>query len=236
MKTIFHSSESRGGADHGWLKARHSFSFADFHDASRMHFGLLRVLNDDHVAAKQGFGRHPHRNMEIVTIPLEGAVAHEDSTGGKGIITPGEVQVMSAGKGVYHSEFNASATDPLKLLQLWVFPKFENIEPRYDQRKFDTSQMQNAFLTVASGEKDTPANWINQDAWFNLARLDAGKSISYKLHGPEFGAYLFVIEGDVVTSGLELGRRDAAGIWETESVEIEAKQDAYLLLIEVPMN
>ena len=236
MKTILYTADSRGTADHGWLKTSFSFSFSEYHDPERMNFGMLRVLNDDQVAGGTGFGRHPHKNMEIVTIPLEGVVEHQDSTGGKGTISPGEVQVMSAGSGIFHSEYNHSATEVLKLLQIWVFPKLHNVTPRYDQRRFDPELEKNAFLTVASGETNGTGLFINQDAWFNLATLEPGNELTYKLHNPSNGAFIFVIEGAVTAAGTALNRRDALGISETDSVNITSDTGSRVLLIEVPMQ
>lgn len=236
MKKIFHKAENRGFQDHGWLKAAHSFSFANYYDPARVHFGLLRVLNDDIVAPAMGFGAHPHDNMEIVTIPLRGALAHKDSLGSSGVIGPDEVQVMSAGTGIRHSEFNASADEDVNLLQIWVFPKKRNIEPRYDQKKFDPANSRNKFQTLVSPESDGDAMWINQDAYFSIANLDEGKSLSYKIRHHGNGAYVYLIEGTAETVNEKLGRRDAVGIYDTHEFSIQAVKDSRILVIEVPME
>ena len=236
MKTIVYKSDSRGSADHGWLKARHSFSFAGYHDPSRVHFGLLRVLNDDIVAGGMGFGSHPHDNMEIVTIPLSGALQHKDNTGRGEIIRSGDVQIMSAGTGIVHSEKNASATEPVNLLQIWVFPEKENIEPRYEQKTFDVSERKNKFQTVVSPDKKDDALWINQQSWFTLADQDAEQTLNYKLHKPGNGVYLFVIKGAVEAAQEKLDQRDAVGVVGADEILIKATKDSQLLLIEVPMN
>ena len=240
MKTILHKSEDRGHANHGWLNARHSFSFASYHNPSKVHFGLLRVLNDDIIAGGTGFGRHPHDNMEIVTIPLEGSLKHQDSTGGNGLIRKGEVQIMSAGSGIFHSEFNASETESLNLFQIWVFPKERNIEPRYDQRMFEKEKRQNRFCTVVSPDKADAetdgALWINQDAFFTLGAFENGAETQYKLHHSNNGVYIMVVEGSVQIGEQQLNRRDALGVWETGEVEMKIAPGSELLLIEVPMN
>jgi quercetin 2,3-dioxygenase len=241
MKTIVHRSDSRGNADHGWLKSRHTFSFAEYHDPERMRFGLLRVLNDDHVEAGMGFGTHPHDNMEIISIPLKGALAHKDSTGNEHVINTGDVQIMSAGSGLYHSEYNASKKDEVNFLQIWVFPKERDIEPRYEQKTFDAAERKNKFQTVVSPEKDNigrnnGALWINQDSYFSLANLDKGTAVTYNVKHKGNGLYIFVLEGSVEAAGEKLDRRDAAGVEETDSVEITAKENSELLLIEVPMK
>lgn len=235
MKTILHTSAERGHADHGWLQSHHSFSFASFHNPEKMHFGLLRVLNDDVVAAGRGFGRHPHENMEIITIPLFGALAHNDSTGGSEIIRTGEVQIMHAGSGIYHSEMNPSASDPVGLFQIWIFPEKGNIYPSYDQRLFDWQAKANEWTTVVAPDQEN-ALWINQQAWLNLARIETGKAIDYQSNKGGQGLYVMVIEGEVSIGDQLLGRRDAMGIWETDSVKIEANSEAQVLLIEVPME
>lgn len=234
MKKIIHRAADRGIQDHGWLKAAHSFSFANYHDPAKMHFGLLRVLNDDVVAPGMGFGTHGHDNMEIVTIPLRGVLAHKDSLGSEGVIKPGEVQIMSAGKGIQHSEFNGSSTDEVNLLQIWVFPKERNIEPRYDQRSFDEAH--NSFKTVVSPDKNDDAMWINQDAFFTLGSFDAKQTASYTIKHKGNGAYVFLIEGSVKIDGDILEKRDAAGIYDTEEFELAFNSDSKVLIIEVPMQ
>ncbi|MEO5681907.1 MAG: pirin family protein [Chitinophagaceae bacterium] len=235
MKSIIYPASARGHVDIGWLNARHSFSFGQWHDAEKMHFGALRVLNDDIVRGGGGFPTHPHDNMEIVTIPLTGALAHKDSTGGNGIIKAGDVQVMSAGTGVRHSEFNASQTDEVNLLQLWVFPKKRNISPRYDQRSFDITGRTNKWQTVISPDETEGGMWINQDARFSLLHLDAGKEITYTTKFAGNGVYLFVIKGAVTIAGSDLAKRDAIGVSETAGALIKATNDTQLLAVEVPM-
>ena len=234
-KTILHKADQRGHADHGWLNARHSFSFASFSDPSKVHFGVLRVLNDDTVAAGQGFGKHPHDNMEIVTIPLEGALEHQDSMGHKEVIQSGDVQVMSAGTGIYHSEYNANKDKPVKLLQIWVFPKLHNVAPRYGQATFRKEDRINKFQTLVAPGPIDGGMWIHQDAWFQLGSLQKDFHIDYNIQKAGNGVYAFVIEGSVTINGHELGKRDALGIWDTDSLSITATSDAELLLIDVPM-
>ncbi len=234
MKTVVHKAADRGIQDHGWLKAAHSFSFANYFDPAKTHFGLLRVLNDDVVAPGMGFGMHGHDNMEIVTIPLKGKLAHKDSLGSEGVITPGEVQIMSAGSGIKHSEFNGSQDEEVNLLQIWVFPKERNINPRYDQKKID--QAPNAFTTLVSPAQEGDSMWINQDARFVMGNLDAGKELEYTIKHDGNGAYVFVIEGSVELDGKTYGRRDAAGISDTGSFKVKAGTGTRFLVIEVPMN
>ena len=235
--TILHTSESRGDANHGWLHSKHTFSFANYYNPERMHFGVLRVLNDDTVAAGMGFGTHPHDNMEIVTIPMKGAVAHEDSMGTNGIINAGDVQIMSAGSGIYHSEFNASQTEGLELFQIWVMPKLKNITPRYDQRTYNPADFKGQWKTVVSPlGTDIDSLQVNQDTYFNMTEISEGESLSYALHGAQQGAFVFVIEGGIEVAGEKLGRRDAIGISETETIEVKASTaGTKVLLIEVPM-
>jgi redox-sensitive bicupin YhaK (pirin superfamily) len=236
MKTITHRAGSRGHADHGWLNAWHSFSFAEYHDPLKVHFGLLRVLNDDTVAPGMGFGTHPHDNMEIVTIPLEGALEHKDNIGGSGVIRKNEVQVMSAGTGVRHSEFNHSKTESVKLFQIWVFPKLRNVKPRYDQRFFDPEQRINQWQVVAGGLLAPEALQINQDAYFSLANASKDKTLSYPIRHKGNGAYLLVISGKISIGGEVLEKRDAIGMSELDQFECIALEASELLVIEVPMN
>jgi redox-sensitive bicupin YhaK (pirin superfamily) len=236
MKTIVHRSDSRGNADHGWLKSRHTFSFAEYQDSERVRFGLLRVLNDDHVEAGMGFGTHPHDNMEIISIPLKGALAHKDSTGNEHVINTGDVQIMSAGSGLYHSEYNASKKDEVNFLQIWVFPKERDIEPRYEQKAFDTAGRKNKFQTVVSPEKNSGTVWINQDAYFSLANLDKDVNVNYGIKHNGNGVYIFVLEGAIEVAGEKLEKRDAIGIEETDSIDIKAGENSEILVIEVPMK
>ncbi len=235
MKKVIHKAEDRGYADHGWLKAHHSFSFAAYHDMSKVHFGELRVLNDDSIAPGMGFGKHPHDNMEIVTIPLSGAIKHADSMGNEGIIKAGDVQIMSAGKGILHSEFNASASEFLNLFQIWVFPKLRNIEPRYDQKTFSPEDRKGKFQVLVAPDKTEGSMWVNQDVWFNLGDFTAGQEIEYtpKLKGN--GIYLMVVTGEVEVAGETLKKRDAIGLWELDKADIKVNSDAELLIIDVPM-
>jgi len=236
MKKIIHRANDRGIQDHGWLKAAHSFSFASYHDPSKVHFGLLRVLNDDIVAPGMGFGTHSHDNMEIVTIPLMGALAHKDSLGSEGHIGSGEVQIMSAGKGIQHSEFNGSSNEEVNLLQIWVFPKERNIEPRYDQKKYDLEKHHNSFLTVVSPHSAEGVMWINQDAFFSLGTFDRGGKGKYVMQHRGNGAYIFIIEGQAEVDGTQLGKRDAMGVYQTDEIELVFAEDAKVLVIEIPME
>ncbi len=236
MKTIFHPASERGFASRGWLKSYHSFSFSQYHDPEKMNFGLLRVLNDDFVEQGMGFGTHGHDNMEIVSIPLEGALKHNDSTGREAVIQSGDVQIMSAGSGIQHSEHNNSKSDPVKFLQIWVFPKEANITPRYEQKSFTEDEKKNNFLTVVSPEKDAKNIWINQDAYFSLGNLDADKEFAYQLHGKNNGVYIFLLDGKINAGDKELNNRDAIGIYEVEEVRINTKVDSKVLVIEVPMG
>lgn len=236
MKTVIHKAETRGHANHGWLNSHHTFSFAGYHDPSRVNFGALRVLNDDSVAGGRGFGQHPHDNMEIISIPLKGALEHGDNTGGHGIIKSGEIQIMSAGSGIAHSEKNASPTEAVNFLQIWVFPKVRDIQPRYDQKLFPAEERINKFQPVVSPEKDSNGLWINQDAWFSLGKFHAGVSTEYALNKNSNGVYAFVIEGDVTIDGQKLNKRDGLGVWETDKLSIVADTEAEILLMEVPMN
>lgn len=235
MKKVIHTSSSRGQADFGWLNSRHTFSFGQYHNPERMRFGRLRVLNDDIVAGGGGFPTHPHDNMEIVSIPLSGALAHQDSTGTEQIIQTNEVQIMSTGSGLTHSEYNASKKDEVNFLQIWVYPKEKNIAPRYEQKTFSPLERKNVLQTVVSPEDDA-AVWINQDAWFSLSDLDANERLAYKIKRPQNGAYVFVIEGEVEAAEESIGRRDAIALSEIESFSIKATSNARLLIIDVPMN
>jgi len=235
MKSKFYAANERGHANHGWLNAHHSFSFGNFYDPEKVHFGALRVLNDDLISGGGGFPAHPHDNMEIVTIPLSGAIAHKDSTGGNGIIKTGDVQIMSAGSGVRHSEYNASRSETLNLLQLWVFPKEKNIKPRYDQKTFELAERKNKWQVVVGPDEKDGGLWVNQDTVFALTDLDAGQTLAYQPKFKGNGVYFFLIEGSVEIAGTVLDKRDAIGIWETDNMEIKASVDAKILAIEVPM-
>ena len=236
MKKTIHTAQSRGHANHGWLDSHHSFSFAGYHNPERMHFGMLRVLNDDWVAAGKGFGTHPHDNMEIVSIPLSGALEHKDTTGNTKVIYTNDVQIMSAGSGLMHSEYNHSQTEQVNFLQIWVFPKERNIEPRYEQKTFDPSERINTIKQVVSPDKSDNAIWINQDAYFSLGHFETGTTTSYKVNKEGNGVYIFVIEGSLVVEDSPLDKRDAIGISETDEIAFVTKSDVELLFIEVPMS
>jgi len=230
-----HRAGTRGYANHGWLESRHTFSFAGYYNPDRMHFGALRVLNDDIVAGGMGFGTHPHDNMEIISIPIDGSLEHKDSTGHKEVIKPGEVQIMSAGSGLQHSEYNHSKTEKVNFLQIWVFPKEKNIEPRYDQKYFPDKQMHNRLLTVVSPEGEGEL-WINQDAWFSMGVLEAGEQVDYALKKSGNGIYLFVIEGSITVEGESLDRRDGMGVINTSTIQILANSDSKVLVMDIPMK
>ncbi len=236
MKTVYHKANTRGHANHGWLDSHHTFSFASYQNPERMHFGVLRVLNDDQVAAGQGFGTHPHDNMEIISIPLEGDLEHKDSMGNVATIKEGDVQVMSAGTGIYHSEYNKNQDKEVKFLQIWVFPNKRNVEPRYDQISIRDIEKKNSFYQVLSPKADDQGVWIHQDAWFHLGRFDANASDIYTLKLKDNGVYVFVLEGEVEINGQKLEKRDGYGIWETESFELKSLTDSRVLLMEVPMS
>ncbi|MBI3139175.1 MAG: pirin family protein [Sphingobacteriales bacterium] len=237
MKTILHKARTRGHANHGWLDSYHTFSFAGYYDTERIHFGALRVLNDDTVAGGMGFGTHPHDNMEIISIPTSGALEHEDSMGNQQVIRQGDVQVMSAGTGISHSEKNKNRDQEVEFFQIWIFPKQKNVTPRYDQQHFTDTEKHNTLLTVVSpiGTKDGGVQ-IHQDAWFSLGKLDPDFSTHYTLKNKKNGVYAFVIEGDVTINGQLLNRRDGLGITEADILHIEAVSSAELLLMEVPMQ
>jgi quercetin 2,3-dioxygenase len=234
MKTILYRANDRGHANHGWLDSWHSFSFANYHDPAKIHFGALRVLNDDTVKGGNGFGKHPHNNMEIVSIPLSGALKHNDSTGREAIIKQNEVQIMSAGSGIAHSEVNASSKEDVKFLQIWIFPKEKNITPRYEQKVFLPEERKNKIQTVAAPD-NKDAVWINQDAWLSLADFDKNFETIYNVKKNTDGVYVFVLNGEVWINDQKLNARDALGISETDKINIKADSDAKLLLIEIPM-
>jgi quercetin 2,3-dioxygenase len=235
MKSILYHADERGHVNLGWLDSHHSFSFGQFYDPEKVHFGALRVLNDDSVAGGGGFGTHPHDNMEIVTIPLEGKLAHKDSTGNEGVIQKGDIQTMSAGTGIRHSEYNASSTEFAKFLQIWVFPKLKNIKPVYGQKSFDLKDRKNKWQVVVSPDSGDQTLSINQDAKFSLVDLDAGKTIPYQMTWKNAGLYLFVIEGSIKAGDVTLEKRDALGVSDIENLTIEAVNDTQLLAIEIPM-
>ena len=236
MKKVFHPASSRGAADHGWLQAKHSFSFANYYDSERVQFGALRVLNDDVIAPGMGFGTHPHDNMEIITIPLDGALEHKDSLDNIGVIETDEIQVMSAGSGVYHSEYNKNKDQSVSLLQIWVFPNKKNVTPRYDQKNIKDLKKVNSFYPIVTPNQNGPGMWIHQDAWFHLGEFDKETRISYNIKKKGNGVYAFLIDGSVQIDGESLEKRDALGIWDTEKFELLANQNSRVLLIEVPLN
>lgn len=234
---VLHKAATRGHANHGWLDAHHTFSFANYYDPDRIHFGVLRVLNDDIVDGGMGFGMHPHDNMEIISIPLEGDLEHKDSMGNSAVIRHGDIQVMSAGTGVYHSEFNKNKEKKVKLLQIWVFPNKRNVTPRYDQITLNPADRKNKFQQLVSPNPDDAGMWIHQNAWFNLGTFDGAMEEQYKLHDSQNGVYAFVIKGSVTINGQTLDTRDGLGIWNTEELNIITLQpDTELLLMEVPMQ
>ena len=236
MKKVFHPASSRGAADHGWLRAKHSFSFANYYNSERVQFGALRVLNDDIIAPGMGFGTHPHDNMEIITIPLDGTLEHKDSLDNIGVIETDEIQVMSAGSGVYHSEYNKNKDQSVSLLQIWVFPNKKNVTPRYDQKNIKDLKKVNSFYPIVTPNQNGPGMWIHQDAWFHLGEFDKETRINYNINKKGNGVYAFLIEGSVQIDGKSLEKRDALGIWDTEKFELLANQNSRVLLIEVPLN
>ena len=236
MNSIIHKADTRGSANHGWLNSHHSFSFANYYNPDRMSFGLLRVLNDDVVKAGMGFGTHPHDNMEIISIPLEGDLVHKDSMGNMGVIKEGDVQVMSAGTGISHSEYNNNKDREVKFLQIWIFPKEKNVTPRYDQVSIRNLRKENQFYQVLSPNKVDQGVWINQDAWINLGNFTKGNLDHYKIQKTGNGVYIFILEGEVEINGEQLEKRDGIGIWDTDSITVKATKNARVLLIEVPMS
>lgn len=235
MKTAMHKAPTRGHANHGWLDSWHTFSFASYHDPHRMHFGALRVLNDDTVAPGKGFGMHPHDNMEIISIPLEGALEHQDSLGNKQVIRQGDVQVMSAGTGVAHSEMNRYDDRPVKFLQVWIFPNERDVAPRYDQKTYSDAEKHNTLVTVVSPMGEKEGVHIYQDAWFSMGILDHGTTLTYDIKREGNGVYAFLVEGDVTINDVVMNRRDGLGIWDEKTLSITANSRSELLLMEVPM-
>lgn len=235
--TILHKAESRGFADHGWLKSFHTFSFANYYNPERMHFGALRVLNDDYVEAGMGFGTHPHNNMEIISIPLEGDLEHKDSMGNTAVIRNGDIQVMSAGTGITHSEYNRNTDRPVKFLQIWVYPRSKNVEPRYGQISLNPAERHNRLQQVVSPDPAGEGVWIHQDAWFHLGRLDKDFSLTYPLKKAGNGVYIFVLKGSLQAGPITLNERDGLGISRQDEILIKAmSHDAEVLVMEVPMS
>jgi quercetin 2,3-dioxygenase len=238
MTTTLFEANTRGKADFGWLKANFSFSFGNYYKPERVQFGMLRVLNDDTIDGGTGFGTHSHDNMEIITIPLEGGLKHRDSMGNEGVIGFGEVQVMSAGTGVQHSEMNASQKEQAKTLQLWIFPDKEDVTPRYDQKSFDIENQINTFVNIVSpkDKNDGHALWVHQQTFFNLGIFQKDTTITYKINIPANGVYLFLIEGEIEVNNQILKPRDAMGIIDFDQFEIKINSKAKILLVEVPMK
>jgi len=238
MKTgtqILHKADTRGKANHGWLNSFHSFSFGGYYDPARSHFGVLRVLNDDTVAAGMGFGKHPHDNMEIISIPTSGDLKHKDSMGNETVIKQGDIQVMSAGTGIAHSEMNANTNKEVRFFQIWLFPNKKNVQPRYGQYTIDEAKMHNRLLQVLSPDEKEEGVWIHQDAWFSMGNLDQGFETTYRVKGNGNGVYVFVIEGDATVNGQALNRRDGLGVKDTDTLSIKADSHARLLLMDVPV-
>ncbi len=233
---VLHRANSRGHANHGWLNSHHSFSFANYYNPERMHFGVLRVLNDDQVEAGRGFGTHPHNNMEIISIPLEGDLEHKDSMGNTAVIKQGDVQVLSAGTGIQHSEYNKNKDRQVKFLQIWLFPNKKNVKPRYDQMSFNVADRHNRLQQVLSPTPEDEGVWIHQDAWFHLGKFDAGKSVQYDLKKKGNGIYVFVLNGSMKAGGQTLGKRDGLGVWDLDQLSIEATANSEVLIMEVPMG
>jgi len=237
MQTVLHTACSRGDANHGWLHSKHSFSFASYYNPERIHFGVLRVLNDDFVAAGMGFGLHPHDNMEIISIPLEGDLAHQDSMGNHTVIKHGDIQVMSAGTGVKHSEMNHNKDKPVKFLQIWVIPNKKDVTPRYDQITLDPANRINKLEQILSPNADDAGVWIHQDAWFHIGKFDLDFTTNYTVKKPGNGMYAFVLYGSFEIAGQTLAERDALGITDFDQFELKAlTKDAEILLMELPMQ
>jgi len=234
--TIIHKATTRGHANHGWLNSFHTFSFANYYDPERVHFGALRVLNDDTVEAGMGFGTHPHDNMEIISIPLEGDLEHKDSMGNVSVIKHGDIQVMSAGTGIHHSEYNKNKDSRVKFLQIWVIPDQKKVTPRYDQITLNSTDRHNQLQQILSPNADDAGVWIHQNAWFHLGKFDKGVAKVYNLKAKGNGVYAFILSGDVTINGQSLNTRDGFGIWDVEKITIQADSDAEFLLMEVPMD
>jgi len=233
--TVLHKAESRGNENHGWLISRHTFSFANYYDPERIHFGALRVLNDDTVDEGMGFGTHPHDNMEIITIPLEGDLEHKDSMGNTSVIKHGDIQAMSAGTGIYHSEYNKNKDRKVKLLQIWIIPNKKNVTPRYDQITLDVADRHNKLQQILSPNPNDAGVWIHQNAWFHMGKFDKGVKAEYGIKAKGNGVYVFVLSGDVTINNQQLNARDGYGIWDIDSFSITANTDAEFLLMDVPM-
>jgi redox-sensitive bicupin YhaK (pirin superfamily) len=234
--SVLHKANSRGHAQHGWLETHHTFSFANYYDPRRMNFGVLRVMNDDMIAPSMGFGMHPHQNMEIITIPLEGQLEHKDSMGNQAVINTGEIQVMSAGKGIYHSEYNHSRTNMVKLLQIWMFPNKQNVEPRYGELKLNPADRLNQFQQILSPNPNDAGVWVHQNAWFHLGSFDKGIENEYIMNDKNNGLYVFIIEGNAQIGEQLLEKRDGYGIQNVDKIKIQMLEKSEILLMEVPMD
>lgn len=236
LQYTLHKAETRGDANHGWLQSKHTFSFANYYDANRMHFGVLRVLNDDTVSAGMGFGTHSHNNMEIISIPLEGDLEHKDSMGNTTVIRKGDIQIMSAGTGIQHSEYNKNKDAEVKFLQIWIIPNKKNVTPRYDQITLNPLDRKNQLQQIISPYPDDAGIWIHQNAWFYLADFDTDFSLSYSLKSKENGLYIFILNGQIQINDLTLHSRDGLGIWDTDRIEINVSTNTSFLLMDLPMN
>lgn len=237
MKKVFYKADTRGDANHGWLHSKHSFSFANYYNRERMNFGLLRVVNDDKVAGGQGFGTHPHENMEIISIPLSGDLEHKDSMGNKHIIRSGEIQVMSAGTGITHSEYNANQDKDVKFFQIWVYPREKGVKPRYGQKEFNFDKKRNDLTLIVSPDKAEESLWVHQDVWFSIGDFDKDKGVNYQCKKKSNGVFAMAIEGSFQVGETTLEKRDAVGIWDVDSFDMKALSDnARILLIDVPMD
>lgn len=236
MNTVLHKANTRGHANHGWLNTHHTFSFANYYNPERMHFGVLRVLNDDVVSAGMGFGTHPHDNMEIVSIPISGDLEHKDSMGNTAIIKEGDIQVMSAGTGIFHSEYNKNKDKEVRFLQIWLFPNKKQVRPRYDQISIKEVEQQNQFYQILSPYSDDQGVWIHQNAWFHLGNFESGRATSYTLKDQQNGVYAFVLEGEVEIEGQKLEKRDGFGLWNMDQFQLKSLTKSKVLLMEVPMN
>ncbi len=235
MKTIYHKADTRGHSLHNWLDSKHTFSFDRYYDPARIHFGALRVLNDDIVAPGEGFGMHPHKNMEIISIPLKGELQHGDSHKNSKVVSPGLIQTMSAGTGIYHSEMNFSQEEPVEFLQIWVFPRKENLQPAYNDYDIRDLLKKNEMTTIVAPDGSAPAK-MQQDTWFSMGEIEKGRTIDYTMHQPHMGVYIFLIEGEVRVDGQVLEKRDGLGVYDTDKFSIETLKDSNILLMEVPMN
>ncbi|WP_218134073.1 pirin family protein [Tenacibaculum sp. MAR_2009_124] len=237
MNTVLHKAVTRGQANHGWLQSKHTFSFANYHNPERMHFGTLRVLNDDIVAPSMGFGTHPHRDMEIISIPLEGDLEHKDSMGNTAVIKSGDIQVLSAGSGITHSEYNKNSNSEVKFLQIWVLPNKKGVTPRYDQITLNTIDRENKLQQILSPTPEDAGVWIHQNAWFHITNLEQGNTVNYALKNPDKnGVYAFILKGDATINHQNLNKRDGFGVWGVDSLDIHADSSTEILLMEVPMT